>query len=56
MGIMADSLQVPQLNPKEHRLEIELSDGEEMSYSLEDLKTKFQKHTVTVTLQVGEDV
>jgi sulfite oxidase len=32
-------------------LTIGLSDGEEMTYSLDDLKSKFKEHTITVTLQ-----
>lgn len=48
-------LQVPRIDPQQHHLQIELSDGEEMSYSLDDLKQKFQQHTVTVTLQVSGD-
>ncbi|KAK4612083.1 Sulfite oxidase [Fulvia fulva] len=44
-------LWVPKLEAAKHKLEIELSDGEEMAYSIDDLKRKFQQHTVTVTLQ-----
>ena len=33
-------MQVPRIDPKEHQLQIELSDGEELSYSIEDLKKK----------------
>lgn len=44
-------LWVPKIEPEEHALQIELSDGEEISFSLEDLKAKFQQHSITVTLQ-----
>lgn len=44
-------LWVPTIEAQDHKLNIELSDGEEMSYSIEDLKKKFQQHTITVTLQ-----
>lgn len=48
-------LWVPRIDPEEHQLQIELSDGEELSYSIEDLKKRFSQHTVTVTLQVSEN-
>jgi sulfite oxidase len=38
-------------DPDSYRLTIELPDGEEASYSLEDLRTKFKQHTITATLQ-----
>jgi len=44
-------LWVPRIEPHEHRLEVELSDGEEISFSIDDLKRNFSKHTITVTLQ-----
>lgn len=44
-------LWVPKLDAKEHELKIELSDGEELTYSLDDLKRKFREHTISVTLQ-----
>ena len=44
-------LWVPQIDPSSHELTIELSNGDEKSYSLADLKEKFREHTVTVTLQ-----
>ncbi|KAG9230018.1 Oxidoreductase, molybdopterin-binding domain-containing protein [Amylocarpus encephaloides] len=37
--------------PAQAKLEIELSDGEEVSFSLRDLKEKFPQHTITSTLQ-----
>lgn len=42
---------VPQTHESPQSITIELSDGEESSYSLEDLKAKFKEHTITVTLQ-----
>ncbi|KJX94277.1 hypothetical protein TI39_contig4204g00020 [Zymoseptoria brevis] len=44
-------LWVPDIEEKEHRLSIELSDGEEKAFTIDDLKQKFKKHTITVTLQ-----
>ncbi|USW59134.1 Putative oxidoreductase, molybdopterin-binding domain, eukaryotic molybdopterin oxidoreductase [Septoria linicola] len=44
-------LWVPKINASEHKLAIELSDGDEISYSLEDLKSKFPEYTITATLQ-----
>lgn len=44
-------LWVPKIDANEHELKIELSDGEELSYSLDDLKRKFREHTISVTLQ-----
>lgn len=44
-------LWVPQAEAKNTSLQIELSDGEEKSYTLDDLRSKFQEHTITVTLQ-----
>lgn len=44
-------LWVPQLDEKTFELCIELYDGEEASYTLEDLKTKFPQVTVDCTLQ-----
>ncbi|KXT11663.1 hypothetical protein AC579_7024 [Pseudocercospora musae] len=44
-------LWVPKINAKDHKLNVELSDGQEKEYSIDDLKAKFQAHTVTVTLQ-----
>ncbi|ETN44460.1 uncharacterized protein HMPREF1541_10641 [Cyphellophora europaea CBS 101466] len=43
-------LWAPKLDPKSYRLTIELPDGEEVAYSLEDLK-KFTQVDVTATLQ-----
>lgn len=34
-----------------HRLKIELPDGEEVDYTMKDLKDRFQTHKVTATLQ-----
>ncbi|KAK5168783.1 uncharacterized protein LTR77_006092 [Saxophila tyrrhenica] len=44
-------LWVPQMHESPHSVTIELSDGEEKTYSLADLKAKFREHTITVTLQ-----
>ncbi|CAG8980586.1 hypothetical protein HYALB_00002584 [Hymenoscyphus albidus] len=41
---------VPSLPPNTH-LTIELPDGEEVTYTLKDLKEKFEQHTITSTLQ-----
>jgi sulfite oxidase len=42
---------VPVVEEPEHRLTIELSDGEERSYTMKDLKERFKTHKVTATLQ-----
>ena len=42
---------VPQTHEAPHSITLELSDGEEVTYSIEDLKAKFKEHTITVTLQ-----
>ncbi|TNM89033.1 hypothetical protein fugu_005287 [Takifugu bimaculatus] len=44
-------LPVPQVDPGSYRLYIEGLPGGVLTLSLEDLKTKFPKHTVTATLQ-----
>lgn len=44
-------LWVPEVDPRAFTLDIELPDGEEVSYTLEDLKKKFDPVTVTATLQ-----
>ncbi len=44
-------LWVPQTHETSQSLTIELSDGEEKTYSLEDLKAKFKEHTITATMQ-----
>ena len=44
-------LWVPQEHESPQQLTIELSDGEEKTYSLTDLKQKFKEHTITATLQ-----
>lgn len=45
-------LWVPDLGKgDEHRLTIELMDGEEVEYSVADLRKKFKEHTITATLQ-----
>ena len=44
-------LWVPEIKPAEHKLVVEMPDGEEKAYSLEDLKEKFKKTTITATLQ-----
>ncbi|KAL8746714.1 MAG: hypothetical protein Q9190_001307 [Brigantiaea leucoxantha] len=42
---------VPEVDGKDHKLVVELNDGEEKEYSLDDLKKKFTKATITATLQ-----
>jgi sulfite oxidase len=42
---------VPQTHESPQSLTIEFSDGEEKTYSIEDLKTKFREYTITATLQ-----
>ena len=44
-------LWVPQSTGDEWKLEVELPDGSSKTYTLADLKERFRKHTVTVTLQ-----
>ena len=44
-------LWVPQLDEKTFKLTIELPDGEEKEYTIEDLRRKFKAHTVTATMQ-----
>ena len=42
---------VPSLDEESHSIVIELEDGEEKSYTMADLKTKFKQFKVTATLQ-----
>lgn len=42
---------VPEVAEAGHKLTIELADGEEKEYSIEDLKAKFKEVSVTATLQ-----
>lgn len=42
---------VPVVEEPEHRLIIELSNGEEKSYTMKDLKARFTRHKITATLQ-----
>ena len=42
---------VPQITEKEHRLVIELDDGEERQYTVSDLRKNFKQHKITATLQ-----
>ncbi|KAI6793812.1 hypothetical protein KC363_g5594 [Hortaea werneckii] len=44
-------LWVPQLDEKTFKLTVELPNGEEKQYSVEDLRSKFQSHTITATMQ-----
>lgn len=44
-------LWVPELDAKDATITIELPDGKEVKYSLDDLRSKFKEHTITVTLQ-----
>lgn len=52
--IYRNHLPVPTLNEKDHVLEIELDGGDtEVTFTLDDIKTKFPKHTITATIQCG---
>ncbi|KAL2061448.1 hypothetical protein VTL71DRAFT_7721 [Oculimacula yallundae] len=42
---------VPAIDQCTHRLLVELSDGTERSYTIQELKSRFRQHTVTATLQ-----
>jgi sulfite oxidase len=42
---------VPVVEEPEHRLTIELSDGEERSYTMKELKERFKHYKITATLQ-----
>ncbi|KAL8877410.1 MAG: hypothetical protein Q9192_008671, partial [Flavoplaca navasiana] len=42
---------VPEVYEDSHRLVVELTDGEEKEYSLQDLRKKFKEHHITATLQ-----
>ncbi|RFU25641.1 hypothetical protein B7463_g10692, partial [Scytalidium lignicola] len=42
---------VPDVPESEHRLTIELPDGEEKCYTMEELKKRFHMHKITATLQ-----
>ena len=42
---------VPQLVEREHKLVIELDDGEEKEYTMSDLRENFKQHKITATLQ-----
>lgn len=42
---------VPSTEASEHKLTIELPDGEEKTYTMTDLREKFKHHKVTATLQ-----
>ncbi|CAF9923836.1 hypothetical protein IMSHALPRED_006031 [Imshaugia aleurites] len=44
-------LWVPRLVEKEHKLVVELDDGEEKEYTMSDLRNNFQQHKITATLQ-----
>ncbi|MCJ1404958.1 hypothetical protein MMC11_008184 [Xylographa trunciseda] len=44
-------LWVPQLNENSYNLVVELADGEEKTYTIKELKTKFKQFKVTSTLQ-----
>lgn len=44
-------LWVPRLVEKDHKLVVELEDGEEKEYSMSDLRTHFKQHTITAVLQ-----
>jgi sulfite oxidase len=42
---------VPAVDGEEHKIVIELTDGSERTYTVRELKEKFQRHKVTTTLQ-----
>jgi sulfite oxidase len=42
---------VPEVKEKDHQLTIELPNGDEKSYTMDDLKRMFKKHKITATLQ-----
>jgi len=42
---------VPEVEGSNHKLTIELADGEEREYTIDDLKARFQEHKITATLQ-----
>lgn len=44
-------LWVPKIDAKSFKLTVELPDGEEAEYTLEDLQTKFKEYTITATMQ-----
>ena len=44
---------VPVVDPKTYRLEIKAPAAGETTFTLDDLKTKFEKHSVTMTMQCG---
>ena len=44
-------LWVPQIVEEEHKLVVELDDGEEKEYTMSDLQNKFKQHKFTATLQ-----
>lgn len=45
------SCRVPELNADDFRLKIEMPDGEEKFYSVEQLRNQFKQHIITATLQ-----
>lgn len=44
-------LPVPHLNEKDYKLELSGENMKKVTFSLNDLKTKFKKHTITATMQ-----
>jgi sulfite oxidase len=44
-------LPVPQVDPDKFVLEVEVTKGEPLRFTLDDLKTKFKQYTVTATIQ-----
>lgn len=51
MFYVRNHMWVPVVEEPEHRLTIELSDGEEKSYTMKELKEQFKTHRITATLQ-----
>lgn len=44
-------LWVPKIEENEHKLIVELDDGEEKEYTMSDLRNNFKQHKITATLQ-----
>ncbi|KAI9735701.1 MAG: hypothetical protein M1818_006309 [Claussenomyces sp. TS43310] len=51
MFYVRNHMWVPAVEGSEHQLTIELNDGEEVSYTVRELKERFKHHKITATLQ-----
>ena len=51
--MLRNHLTVPSLDEDSFSLEIESIDGNEVSFTLEDIKNKFPKTSTTATIQCG---